>query len=157
MRRLVSIAVAVVLALAAPATALAAACPRTSVAALENEVMCQVCGVPLSLATDALQARRERAFIARGVARCETKTDIKRQLVAQFGPSVLAEPPHSGFDASAYVVPVLAFTLAAGGLGWLGLAWRRRRGRDPVSAPGAPALSARDRARVDAALEHWDS
>jgi cytochrome c-type biogenesis protein CcmH/NrfF len=155
-RRLASIAVALIVALAAPATALAAACPRTSVAALENEVMCQVCGVPLSLATDALQARRERAFIAQGVARCETKTQIKRDLVAQFGPSVLAEPPHSGFDASVYVVPVLAFTLAAGGLGWLGFAWRRRRRRDPVAAARPAALSAGDRARVDAALERWD-
>lgn len=157
MKRLAWLAIAVVLALAAPATALAASCPRTSVADLENEVMCQVCGVPLSLATDALQARRERAFISRAVARCETKTQIKNELVAQFGPSVLAEPPHSGFDASAYIVPVLAFTLAAGGLGWLGVAWRRRRRRDPVSGSAVPVLSAHDRARVDAALESWDS
>src|SRR4051794_27299115 len=137
--------------------AAAATCPRTSVAALENEVMCQVCGVPLALATDALQARRERAFIAHAVARCETNAEIKRDLVAQFGPSVLADPPHHGFDATAYLVPAGALTIAVAALGWLGVAWRRRRRHDPVTTdPGAPLLSTRDRARVDAALERWD-
>lgn len=152
MRRVAALVVTAALVLAAPAVA--ATCPRTSVAALEDEVMCQVCGVPLALATDAPEARRERAFIARGVAHCESASQIKRQLVAQFGPSVLAEPPHDGFDLTAYAVPALAIALAAAMLAWLGLLWRRRR--SDVHEPAVPALSAPDRARVDAALERWD-
>jgi cytochrome c-type biogenesis protein CcmH len=154
-RRAAIAACAVLVALGAPSAALAARCPRTSVSALENEVMCQVCGVPLGMATDAPQARRERAFIARLAARCQTKEQIKNALVAQFGPSVLADPPHRGFDAAAYVVPVVTILLAVAALGALGLAWRRRRGMAPPSEP--PALSAPDRARVDAALERFEA
>jgi cytochrome c-type biogenesis protein CcmH/NrfF len=144
----------VFVALSMPAVAVAASCPKTTVSALENEVMCQVCGVPLALATDAPQAKRERAFIARLVARCESKGQIERALVAQFGPSVLAEPPHDGFSVTAYLVPTLAVGLAAALLAWFGIAWRRRR--EPSKQPELPRLSAPDRARVDAALERWD-
>ena len=47
----------------APSAALAADCPRTSLSAVEDEVMCVVCGTPLELATEAPQANRERALI----------------------------------------------------------------------------------------------
>jgi cytochrome c-type biogenesis protein CcmH/NrfF len=152
------LAVAVCLALvaaAAPATAFAGPCPRTTVVALEDEVMCQVCGVPLGLAGDAPQAQRERVFIARQVAQCRSKRQIERSLVAQFGPSVLADPSHAGFALSAYLVPAVA-VFAAGALllAWLGLD-RRRRVRAGSPPPDAPSLSARERDRVDAALERW--
>lgn len=154
MRKLSALLVALV-ALQAPAGALAASCPRTTSGALENEVMCQVCGVPLALAGDAPEAKRVRALIARLVARCETKGQIKQELVAQLGPSVLAEPPHQGFDLAAYLVPALAVALGAAGLGSLGVAWRRRR-HAPAVASDVPTLSAADRARVEAALERWE-
>ena len=57
-------------ALALPAAALAAECtPTTSVADLEDEVMCPLCGTSLGLAREAPQARRQRAYIARLVER----------------------------------------------------------------------------------------
>ncbi|HEY1273470.1 MAG TPA: cytochrome c-type biogenesis protein CcmH [Thermoleophilaceae bacterium] len=152
MRRVAGVVAALVL-LWAPAAAFAD-CPRTTVADLEDEVMCQVCGVPLGLAGDAPQAERERAFIARQVGRCLGKREIERSLVAQFGPSVLADPPHEGFALSAYLVPALAVLGAAALLiGWLGMS--RRRGRE--SDPSAPTLSASERERVDAALERWST
>jgi cytochrome c-type biogenesis protein CcmH/NrfF len=89
------------------------------------------------------------------VAQCNSKTAIKTELVAQFGPSVLAEPPHHGFDVTAYLVPALGFAFGAAGIASIGLAWRRRGGRGPAH-PTPPALSAADRERVDVALEHWD-
>jgi cytochrome c-type biogenesis protein CcmH len=150
-------ALLVVLSLAAPASALAAGCPKTTVGALEDEVMCQVCGVPLGLAGDALQAQRERAFIRRLAVRCESKDQIKTALVAQFGASVLADPPDSGFNATAWIVPALGVGLGAALLGWLAFAWRRARRRDPAGAIELPVLSGADSERVNAALARWDS
>ena len=111
-------------ALALPPAAVAAGCVQTKDVDLEDEVMCPVCGMPLGLAREAPQARRERAFIARQIAACRSKDDIKAALVDEFGPGVLAEPPRGGFGATVYVVP-----LVAGGavLAWVILALRRWR------------------------------
>jgi cytochrome c-type biogenesis protein CcmH/NrfF len=141
--------------LGAPAATFAAGCPRTTVTALEDEVMCQVCGVPLGLAGDAPQAQRVRAFIAAQAVQCRTKRQIESSLVAQFGPSVLADPPHRGFSLSAYLVPLLAVGGAALLLGWLGLDRRRRRPLAGGHPPAVPPLDASDRARVNSALERW--
>jgi cytochrome c-type biogenesis protein CcmH len=108
-----ALALACALLLAAPAAA-AAACPRTSVADLEDEVMCPVCGTSLGVAREAPLAQRERALIARLAARCESKRQIKAALVAQYGPAVLALPPDH--DSGAYVAPLL------GGVGVLAVA-----------------------------------
>jgi cytochrome c-type biogenesis protein CcmH/NrfF len=112
------------LALAAPAQACTA---RTSLTDLEDEVMCTVCGLPLSEATESPQAQRERALIARLVARCEGKPAIKRRLVAEYGPAVLASPPGGGFDVSAWLVPLLALAGLALGLATASGIWRPRR------------------------------
>jgi cytochrome c-type biogenesis protein CcmH len=52
------------LAALAPAAAVAAE-PKTTLGDVEDEVMCPVCGTPLSLSTEAPQAQRERALIVR--------------------------------------------------------------------------------------------
>ena len=77
--RLLALAVVAGLTVPAPAAAVAAGCQRTSLAALENQVMCLVCGIPLALA-DAPQADRERAFISREVAECKSAEQIKADL-----------------------------------------------------------------------------
>src|SRR5918999_220174 len=75
-----------------PAVASAQECPRTSLADIEDEVMCPICGTPLALATEAPQAQRQRAYIEREIANCRSKDEIKQALAAQFGESVLALP-----------------------------------------------------------------
>ena len=145
------LALAVVAAAVAPApTAVAAGCQRTTLAELENQVMCLVCGVPLALA-DAPQADRERAFIAREVGECKTAAQIKADLVGQYGPRVLALPQAQGFRLAVYLVPALAALLVAGGLA---VVIRRRRGRAEAAVTGPPP-SARDVARLDAELERY--
>ena len=126
-----------VLALAAPS---ATACPRTSVADLEDEVMCPVCGESLAVARESPLAQRERALIQRLVARCETKGQVKAELVGQFGPSVLALPPRRGFDASAYLVPLLGGLAAVAATALLLRRWRRRA---PATAPRPPTAAER--------------
>jgi cytochrome c-type biogenesis protein CcmH len=142
-----------VLALALTAAAAAAAtCPRTSVTALEDKVMCEVCGTPLALAGDAPQAQRERALIARLVRRCATEQQVEAALVAQFGPAVLALPPHRGFAASAYLVPLAALVLAAAAVA---LAVARHRRRAPPAVRAAPGLADDDARRVASELERF--
>ena len=79
MRRALALAAALLAVTAS--TAVAADCPQTSVADIEDEVFCPVCGTPLSLATEAPQAIQERAFIQRLVDDCRSKDEIKAALV----------------------------------------------------------------------------
>jgi cytochrome c-type biogenesis protein CcmH len=139
--------------LLAPAASFAA-CPKTSLADVEDEVMCPVCGVPLGLATEAPQAQRERAFIQREAERCKSKEEIKSELVAQFGDRVLALPPEKGFNLAAYLVPALIVLGGAAAVATIAL---RRRRRPSAPAPaGTPALAGDDAARLEADLERYD-
>jgi cytochrome c-type biogenesis protein CcmH len=140
---------------AGPAAAVAATCPKTTLAAVEKEVMCPVCGVPLSLATEAPQAKRERAFIEREVASCKSKAEIKDALRAQFGDRVLALPPSSGFDIAAYIVPALVVLAGIAAIGILFIR-KRRRGVPPTAPATGPALGDEDAARLEADLQRYD-
>src|SRR5262245_61559431 len=102
----------------------AAATPKTSVIEIEGEVMCPVCGTLLELA-ESPQAMRERVYIAKLVAAGKSEAEIKDDLVAQYGPAVLAVPKASGFDLTAYLVPVIAIALAIVLVGLGVLRWRR--------------------------------
>ena len=131
MRRLAALALAVALVVGAPAVASAQSCPQTTLADIENEVMCPICGTPLALATEAPQAQRQRAYIERQIADCRSKDEIKQALVAQFGESVLALPGDGDEDGVGdvlvYVVPALALIALARS------AWRvALRGREPA-------------------------
>ncbi len=156
MRRALILLIAVA-SLAAPAAA-AAQCPRTSVADIEDEVMCPVCGTPLALATEAPQAKQERSFILDLVEDCKSKDEVKAALVAEFGEDVLAVPGDDGFDRAAVLVPGLALLLALAGVTAATVRWRRRprTGAGAGDAPGAAALGGSDSARLDADLERYD-
>jgi len=147
--------VALALALAAaPASALAATCPRTSLAEIENEVMCPVCKTPLALAQDPPQAKRERAFILERVERCQSKGEIKAALAAEFGDEVLAMPERKGFDLAAYLVPALALLVGLATAAAATVRWRRHRPRPPgaaalvASEPGGAATAEAASART---------
>ena len=135
-----------------PAGALAA-CPKTTLGDVEDEVMCPVCGVPLELATDSPQADDERALIQRLVAQCTSKQQVKQALVAEFGDRVLATPDDDGFDLAAWLVPALAILAAGGGVGLAAWRWRRVRA---ARAAAAAAQSAPASARLDADIERYD-
>jgi cytochrome c-type biogenesis protein CcmH len=152
MRRHAALALAV-LALLVPAAAAAQDCPRTSLGDIEDEVMCPVCGTPLGLASEAPQADRERAFIQRQVDSCKSKDEIKQALVAEFGDSVLALPGDQGDDdlgdVLIYVIPAVGIVLAAAGIAFAVVRWRRpdRPGRAVAGAEGA---------RLDDDMERYD-
>lgn len=154
MRRALLVLLALVV-VAVPAAAVAADCAQTTVADLEDEVMCPVCGTSLGLAREAPQAKRERAFIARLIASCRSKEEIKAALFAEFGPAVLAEPSNRGFGASAFVVPILAGLVV---LAMVLLSLRRWRKRTTIDGgralePTAPSLTVSDARRLEAELK----
>jgi cytochrome c-type biogenesis protein CcmH len=155
MKRLAALLVLTALVAVPVVQAVAAACPKTTLAAVEQEVMCPVCGVPLSLATEAPQAKRERAFIERQVASCKSKDEIKQALRAQFGDRVLAMPPSKGFDLAAYLVPAAVVLLGIGAIGVLFIR-KRRRGVRQDERDVVPALGGEDAARLEADLQRYD-
>ncbi|HYP55170.1 MAG TPA: cytochrome c-type biogenesis protein CcmH [Solirubrobacterales bacterium] len=127
---------------------------QTNLADLEDEVMCPICGTLLEL-SNSPQAERQRVFIERLVARGADEREIKDALVAEYGREVLATPEGSGFQLSAYLVPAVAFVVAALALA-LGLRrWRRAGDRDP-DRPGAARPPAEDDERLDADLARYD-
>jgi cytochrome c-type biogenesis protein CcmH/NrfF len=141
------------LALAPPALA---AAPRTSISDVEDEVMCPICGTLLELA-ESPQAQRQRVLVRRLIAEGRTKAEIKDVLVAQYGRGVLALPGGSGFDLTAYLVPAIAFVLAAVGLALGVRRWRRAAkppGPGDSAAAGGP--QGEDAERLEADLAHYD-
>jgi cytochrome c-type biogenesis protein CcmH/NrfF len=133
----------------------AAATPQTSLSEVSAEVMCPVCGTLLELA-ESPQAQREKAFISRLVAAGRSKEQIKDALVAEYGDEVLALPRGSGFDLSAYLVPVIAFLLAVAALALGVLRWRRAGGPPGGEGPPTGGPSAADSERLEADLARYD-
>ena len=123
----------------ASTNAAAATSHRTSLTAIENDVMCVVCNEPLAVARSP-QADAERRFISELIARGDTKGQIERALVAQYGPSVLALPPAHGFNLTVYVLPPAIVLVGLAGLALALPRWRRRtRAVAPRPAPLDPA------------------
>ena len=147
--------VAVLALLALPAAAAAQGCPRTSIGDIEDEVMCPVCGTPLGLASEAPQADRERAFIQRLVDDCKSKDEVKQALVAEFGDRVLALPGDQGDDSLGdvlvYVIPAVGILLAATGIAFAVVRWRR-----PGSDRPGTSLAGADGARLDDDMERYE-
>jgi cytochrome c-type biogenesis protein CcmH/NrfF len=147
------------LAIAAPA---AAACdrPRVSLAKLEGEVMCPVCKTTLDQSSSPA-AERIRVLIRQRIARCESESQIKDALVADFGERILAAPPRKGFDLLAWWLPIggiLAAALAVAAASWH---WSRTRepgppGVDPQRNGKSPLDPELER-RVDEALAELDA
>lgn len=136
----------------APALSARGTVQRTTLADIEREVMCPTCGTPLMVSQSPL-ADRERAFIQALIARGETKAQIERAMVRQFGPAILATPPAHGFDLAAYLVPLAAALLGLGGAALTAVRWRRRSPAPPASPPPVPAALAR---RLDQDLSRYD-
>jgi cytochrome c-type biogenesis protein CcmH len=147
----------VLVALLAFAATAAAAPPRTSLADVEDEVMCPICGTLLELA-ESPQAERERVFIKRQIAAGGSKAQIEDALVAEYGREVLALPSGSGFDLSAYLAPAIAFALAVAGLA-VGVRRWRRAGGPPggtTPPPSAGGPEGEDAVRLEADLARYD-
>jgi cytochrome c-type biogenesis protein CcmH len=129
--------------------------PQTSLADVEDEVMCPICGTLLQL-SESPQAQRQRAFVGGLIAAGKTKGEIKDALVAEYGRAVLALPGDSGFDLSAYLVPAIAFVVAAVALA-VGIGRWRRAGGPPPPGPGrSSGPQGEDAERLEKDLARYD-
>jgi len=142
-------------ALTSPAALANAPQPRASLTDIENDVMCTLCHESLAVAQSP-QADAERNYIRGLIAKGETKQQILKDMVAQYGPTVLGRPPASGFNLTVYVLPpailavgiaILAFTLPR---------WRRRtRAAKSRSPDKSPALDPAEAARLEHELSQF--
>jgi len=148
--------IAATLALLALASPSLAATPRTSIADVEGEVMCPICGTLLELA-ESPQAQRERVLVKRLIDEGKTEAEVKDVLVAQYGKAVLALPGGSGFDLTAYLVPAIAFALAGVALALGVRRWHRAaRPLDAAGSHQAGGPRGEDAERLDADLARYD-
>jgi cytochrome c-type biogenesis protein CcmH len=142
--------VALIAAIAAP---LATAGPPRQ-ADLEAEIVCPTCKTTLDQSSSPI-ATRIKTYIRARIAAGDSADEIKAQLVDQFGPAVLAEPPKRGFDLLAWLVPlgglvVGVFVVAA-------LAWTWSRRRDVGGGMEAGGLDPDLEQRVDEELARFEN
>jgi len=151
-----ALACAACAAVAIPAAAASAHGVRASLVTIERQVMCVTCKIPLNVAQSP-QSDRERAYIQGLIDEGRDEAQIKRALVGQYGPTVLALPSTHGFDLAAYLVPaVVLLALIAVALA-LAPRWRARARAERGAPGGTPApLSASDAARLQADLSRFD-
>jgi cytochrome c-type biogenesis protein CcmH len=141
-----------VLAAALLAPAALASESQPTLAEIESEVVCPTCHTTLDQSSSPV-ALRMRTFIRARIAAGDTKSEIKRRLVEDFGEQVLASPPKRGFNLLAWVLPPVLAVAAAALLAVLAVRWSRRRDAPARAAPAAdPALERRiddELARLD--------
>jgi cytochrome c-type biogenesis protein CcmH len=145
-------AVTAVVAVALAVAAVAAAAPNP--ADLEAELVCPTCDTTLDQ-SNAPIAQRMKQIIRLHVAAGWTEQEIKADLVDQFGRGVLAEPPKSGFDLLAWLLPLGLLAAGAVGVGVVAWGWSHRR--DSTSADPATPLDPELERRVDAELERYEA
>jgi len=131
--------------------------PRASLTDVEQDVMCPSCHEPLALAQSP-QADAERAYISMRIAQGATKQKIERDLVAQYGPSVLGRPPAHGFNLTVYILPPAILVAGAVVLLIVLPRWRRRTRAATAARPVAagPRLDAADARRLQEDLGRFD-
>jgi cytochrome c-type biogenesis protein CcmH len=154
---LATVVLAAAVALSASASHAAGAhAPRTSLPVIARQVMCVTCKIPLDVAQSP-QANLERVYIQGLINHGEGEAEIKRALVAQYGPTVLGLPSTHGFDLVAYLVPLAVVLALIATLIVLLPRWRRhaRAQAAATSTPGAP-LSSDETARLDSDLARFD-
>jgi cytochrome c-type biogenesis protein CcmH len=144
------------LALAAPA---AASERHPTLSELEGQLMCPICSGETLAQSDSAPAQRIKVEIQQRIRAGDTRSEIKRRLVAEWGARILAAPPRHGFDLLAWLLPIVGVLGGAAVLGTL--AWRWTRVREPEPEPqrwslnGHPLDPAEER-RLDEELARFD-
>jgi cytochrome c-type biogenesis protein CcmH/NrfF len=152
--RVVAFCVALgVLTLGAPAALASEQHP--TLAEIEPEVMCLVCKTTLDQSNSAF-ADQERTLIRSLIAKGYTKSQIKKKLVDEYGPEILAAPPRSGFDLLAWWLPIAGVLAGALALGWLAWRWSGRRGAR-VEPAAEPLIEPELERRLDEELARFDA
>jgi cytochrome c-type biogenesis protein CcmH len=138
-----------------PPAVSAALAPRTSLTAVQDDLMCVACHEALAV-SQSPQANAERRLIRHLIALGDTKAQIDRVMVAQYGPAVLARPPAKGFNLSVYILPPAAVALGLAVVGFAVMRWRRSARQRAEAEPATAPLGATDARRLDEELARFD-
>jgi len=142
-------------ALTAGTAGAAAASPDLDYNGIVSQFMCTECHEPLNQ-VNSPEAISEKQYLQGLVTRGLNLGQIKHAMVAQYGVTVLARPPASGFDLTVYILPPAVFV---GGLALLAYTlpkWRarsRRAAATPIA--GAAPLEPDDAKRLDDELTNF--
>jgi cytochrome c-type biogenesis protein CcmH len=121
---------------------------------LEGEVVCPTCHTTLDQSSSPI-ASRMKLFITARIRAGDTKSEIERKLVAQFGPEVIAKPSKHGFDLVAWLLPL--FLVAGGAVAVAAAAWRWRNASARGRATPVEPLEADLERRVDEELARFEA
>jgi len=152
-RVLAAFVAAAALAVAAPAAF--ASDQHPTLGEIEPDVMCLVCKTTLDQSNSAF-ANQERTLIRSLIAKGYTKSQIKKKLVAEYGPEILAAPPDSGFNILAWWLPIVGLLSGVLAVGYLTWRWSRGR-RGPPSEPMLIRLEPELERRLDDELARFDA
>ena len=121
--------------------------------------------VTLGQAAAALPVRAQTAPAPRPIMSAEefvrriragdSKSEIERRLVRDFGPAILAQPPKRGFDLLAWLLPIGGLLIGAVAVGFAAWRWTRSREPEPALAAAGPLDPALER-RLDDELRRFD-
>ena len=145
----------VALVLAAPA---AASEQHPTLPELEGQLMCPICEGETLAQSDTPAAQRIKVEIQERIAAGDTRSQIKRRLVEEWGKRILAAPPRQGFDLLAWLLPIVGVIGGAGVLAVLAWRWSRAREPEPASAWSLKArpLGPEEERRLDDELRRFD-
>lgn len=125
------------------ATAATTAVTPDQVNAVAREIWCPLCsGVRLD-ACELKACEQMKEVIAIKLAEGEDVESIKAYFVEQYGPQVLGEPPRSGFNLLAWVLPIVG-VIVGGFVFWRMTSRMVRTGSQPPAPPVAQAASTED-------------
>jgi cytochrome c-type biogenesis protein CcmH len=147
--------VAVALALAPAAFACNA---HPTLAGMEGEIMCPVCGTTLDQ-SDSPAAHQIERVIAQRIRAGDSDCQIKERLVGQYGEAILAAPPKKGFGLLAWWLPIGGILLVGALLAVGAWRWSRARAEEPAVDPSLNGRGTLDPAlerRVDEELARFD-
>ncbi|MFQ5427136.1 MAG: cytochrome c-type biogenesis protein CcmH [Gaiellales bacterium] len=147
---LVTLAGMVALVVAAP---LSASEQDPTLEELEAEVMCPTCNAPLNR-SHAPVADRMRTFIVNRIALGSTKSEIKGELVTEFGERVLTSPTRGGLNTLAWALPLIGLGGAVAGVYVVLRRWRRARAARSLVVERE--LDPEVEKRIDDALTRFD-
>ena len=109
---------------------------------LEGQLMCPICSGETLAQSDTAPAQRIKVHIQQRIRQGWTRSQIKRELVAEYGTRILAAPPRQGWNLLAWVLPLAGIIGATGVMGVLAWHWSRRR-EEPEHLPGPQSLNGR--------------
>ena len=155
MRRTLATTFALLLATGLLAGGAVAATPQTTLNAVEAELMCDTCRIPLNIAESA-RADQERREIRKLIDQGLTKQQILDHFAAKYGNDILAVPKGGAASVTVWAIPAAVVVVVALGLLLAIPRWRRRPPGGPPGGGDTRELSSDDAQRVDREIAAYD-